>query len=331
MPIRVALVYDDLASLQACPDDPLDVGSEWEDERTVAGQAEALAANGFEVTRLPYDAEFLDRLRKWAPDVVFNIAEGRRGKDRESIVPAACRLLGIACTSSDAVAMGLSLDKSLCKAVARAYGIPTADWRLVRRADDLDHFSLPLPVFVKPNFEGSSMGIRPSSLVREAADLAPQVRWVLEHIGPALVETALPGAEYTVGLLGDETLTALPVAEIRTHGRIYDKSMKSKDKLEEEILVPAELDPAVAARLVRDSRRLFVELGLGGLARFDFKADAQGEPQFMEVNPLPGLSRYYSVFTIQAQAAGIAYTDLLGRLVRYALAAQSHLATPLRL
>lgn len=316
--MKIALVYDDLASLVPDPQDPLDVGGEWEDERTICGQAEALASLGYEVVRIPYDADFHRRLLDERPRVVFNIAEGRRGRDRESLVPALCRLLGIACTSSDAVGMGLTLNKALCKAVARAHGVPTPDWWLVREPGDFA--SLPeneAPLFVKPNLEGSSMGIRPESLVREPDALLPQVKWELENVGEVLVERALPGAEYTVGLLGDREPCALPIAEIRTHGKVYDKSMKSKDKLEEEILCP--IATPYDESLVAWSKRLFVELGLSGFARFDFKCDAAGRPQFMEVNPLPGLSRYYSVFTIQAAAAGIGYEALLGRIVSLAL------------
>jgi len=318
-PMKVALVYDDLSRLAPGPEDPLDVGSEWEDARTIAGQAAALAANGYTVASIPYDTHFFAALENERPDCVFNIAEGRRGKDRESIVPAICRSLDIPCTSSDAVGLGLSLDKDLCKHIAHAHGVPTPDWFVVRRIKALDSLALPFPLFVKPNFEGSSMGIRPDSIVRTAEQLRERVAWLLCKIGPALVETYMPGPELTVGLLGNDDPIAFPVAEVRTAGRVYDKTMKNKDKMEEEIVCPAPIAPESAGELVAWSKTLFHELGLAGMARFDFKCDAAGKPGFLEVNPLPGMSRYYSVFTFQAQAASLTYEQLIGRIVELAL------------
>ena len=317
--MRVAHVSDDMKYLKPEPGDPQDLGSEWEDERTVLGQIEALEANGHEVIGLPFDRNLIEELQKARPDCVFNISEGRRGKDRESIVPALCRQLDIPCTSSDAVGMGVSLDKSMCKAIARSMGVPTADWALVRCAEDLRNVALEFPLFVKPNFEGSSMGIRPGSLVHSRQDLSRQADWLLEGIGPVLVEKMLEGPELCVALIGNEAVEAFPVAEVRTGGRIYDKSMKSKDRMEEEVICPAPIDDELAALLIGWSKRLFTQLGLAGLARFDYKCDLEGRPMFLEVNPLPGLSKHYSVYTLQAKAAGLSYEAMIGRLVEIAV------------
>ncbi len=317
--MKVALVHDDLARLVSRPDDPLDIGSEWEDERTVAGQAEALRAAGHEVTRISHGPDLIAKLEAFRPDCVFNIAEGRRGKDRESIVPAVCRQMGFACTSSDAAAMALTLDKGLSKALARSLGIPTPDGIVVRRPGDLEGPLPSPPLFVKPNGEGSSMGIRPESVARTLEDAREAARRLLDAIGPVLLETFLPGPEYTVGLLGNEDPEAFPVAEIRTGGRVYDKSMKSKDRMEEEIVCPADLDPETATRLVDWSRTLWREMGLAGMARFDFKCDRNGRPAFLEANPLPGMSRFYSVYILQAATHGIGYERLLARIVDLAV------------
>lgn len=320
--MKVAHVHDVLAALAPLPGDPLDVGAEWEDERTVAAQIAALEACGHEVVRVAFQPGFVERLLAQRPDCVFNISEGRRGKDRESLVPAVCQALDIPCTSSDAVGMGVTLDKALSKALARSLGIPTPDWVLWREVADIRPPPFDFPVFVKPNYEGSSMGIRPESVVHDMQALRTQARWCIERVGPALVESLLPGPELTVALLGNEAPRVFPVAEIRTGGRVYDKSMKGKDRMEEEIICPAPIPDDLAGRLVADSRRLFVELGLCGPARVDYKCDAGGEPQFMEVNPLPGLSPFYSVYTIQARSGGLAYDALIGRLVE--LAVQRH-------
>jgi D-alanine-D-alanine ligase len=321
--MKIAHVHDVLETLAPRTGDPLDVGSEWEDERTIAGQIEGLCACGHTVVRVPFEQGFAACLMAEKHDCVFNISEGRTGRDRESIVPAVCQALDIPCTSSDAVGMGVTLNKAMCKAVARAARVVTPDWLLWRDASEIRRPPFGFPVFVKPNFEGSSMGIRPQSLVADMQALFEQASWVLTNIGPVLVEQAMPGPELTVALLGNEHPEIFPIAEIRTAGRIYDKSMKSKDRMEEEVICPAEIPGDIAERLVDDSLRLFTELGLAGAVRMDFKCDADGLPQFLEANPLPGLSRYYSVYTIQARAAGIGYDELMGRLVDLALARHS--------
>lgn len=317
--MKIAHVADNLSKLQIETGDPLDVGSEWEDERTILGQIEALEFAGHSVVRLNFDKNLYTHLASEKPDCVFNISEGKTGKDRESIVPAICKCLDIPCTSSDAVGMGISLDKALCKIIAEQQQIPTPKWQVVDDVNNLDDTGLNYPLFVKPVFEGSSMGIRPESLVDTREKLIKQVKWLTENIGKALIEENMPGRELTVALLGNNNPEAFPVAEIKTGNRIYDKSMKSKDRMEEEVICPAETDEETGLKLVEWSKKLFKVMGLSGLARFDYKCDKNGNPAFLEVNPLPGLSRYYSVYTIQAKAHGLSYEQMINRLTDLAI------------
>jgi len=317
--MKIAHVADNLLKLEVKKNDPLDVGSEWEDERTILGQIDALEDAGHTVVRLDFDDTLIENLLAEKPDCVFNISEGKTGKDRESLVPAICKFLKIPCTSSDAVGMGISLDKVLCKIIAKQQNIPTARWLVADNTKDLNDSDLQYPLFVKPVFEGSSMGIRPESLVKDKKHLKTQTSWLTKNIGPALIEEYLSGRELTVGLIGNNEPEAFPVAEIKTGDKIYDKSMKGKDSMDEEVICPAPIDAEIEKQLISWSKTLFKIMGLSGLARFDYKCDRDGQPQFMEANPLPGLSKFYSVFTIQASVAGLSYNEMIAKLVSLAL------------
>lgn len=314
-----AIVFDDLENLIPKADDPDGIGQEWEDKRTILGQKEALEANGYRVRLVTFDKQLIGRLEKERPSLVFNISEGHRGKDRESIVPAICRQMNIPCTSSDAAAMAMTLNKAISKAIAKATKIPTPQWTLVTEIGETPFLPFPPPYFVKPNAEGSSMGIGETSLA-ETKEAAFDAAWhIVETIGEAIIEQYLSDRELTVGLLGNENPVAFPVAEIRTGGRIYSKAMKSKDKMEEEVICPCDLPKEMQTRLIDWSKRLWRWMGIRGMARFDFKCDRQGNPTFLEVNPLPGMSKYYSVFTIQAKAYGLSYEAMIGKIASLAM------------
>ncbi|MDB4882364.1 MAG: ddl, partial [Gemmatimonadetes bacterium] len=141
--------------------------AEWDAPATIDAVANALAQCG-DVIRLEATDDFPLRLRDTRPDIVFNIAEGLRGPNRESHVPAICEFYGVPYTGSDPFALALCLEKSRTKEVLRARGVPTADWWLVRSRADVARLisHLPaLPLFAKPVHEGSSKGITEKNFV----------------------------------------------------------------------------------------------------------------------------------------------------------------------
>ena len=330
----VALVFDDPARKNAQTSDlpdvftppeggMLDMGHEWEDERTLAGLVEAVRACGHRVIRVPFDPDLVRRLDDLAPAkaIILNIAEGVRGRNRESLVPAICEILGLPYTCADATGLALTLDKRLAKTLAARAGAPTAEWALVSDPDNPPARLPAFPLFVKPNAQGSSMGIRPDSVAHDLPELRRKVAELCSGgLGPALVETYLAGPELHVAIMGDARgLTVFPPALIETDGRVYDASMKTKERMEERVICPAPLAEAARSELVGFACTLYNELGLHGPCRFDFKCDAAGLPHFLEANPLPGISRYYSVYTMQAQAAGLSYEEMIGAILEGAL------------
>ena len=244
--------------------------------------------------------------------------QGIRGTGRESIVPAWLDHLGIPYTGSDPLTFAVTLDKAMAKTIARAHGIPTPAWRCVFDESELDGLRLTFPLFVKPNGEGSSMGIRRSSLVGDEGELRQRVRWVLQQYRQGcLVEEYMPGREFCVGILGNRELEILPIVEVRTSAGFY--SYESKSVHDKELICPAQVPGRLADDMREMGRTSFREFRCRDLARLDVKLDAHGAPGFLEMNPLPGLSPYYSIFNVQARAAGIEFEELIRRIIANAL------------
>ncbi|MCA9700636.1 MAG: D-alanine--D-alanine ligase, partial [Myxococcales bacterium] len=248
----------------------------------------------------------ITQLRALAPDLVFNTAEGRRGRVREGFWPAIFEELGLPFTGSDAFTCTLTLDKRLSKQLVAAAGVPTPWAMLVERLSEIDFASVPYPVFVKPNFEGSSKGIAADSVVSSPARLEAKLATMLaRYPDGVLVERFIAGRDLTVPWLegaGFERAPArstggvLPVAEysfdlepVAGRPTIYDYNLKSVASDAVRVHVPARIDAGLVAELVAHSRTVIRTLGLRDFARLDFRLDEDGRPHFLEINALPSL------------------------------------------
>src|SRR6185437_6227939 len=166
-----------------------DVYAEWDSAETIDAVAAALSTAG-EVIRLAADETFPERLRAERPDIVFNIAEGLHGANREAHVPAICEFFGLPYSGSDPFSLSLCLHKARSKELLSVHGVPNAPFALVESVRELDQLrtgahprlALPTaaaPLFVKPVQEGSSKGITQKNLVRSADELDAQTRSLL--------------------------------------------------------------------------------------------------------------------------------------------------------
>ena len=303
--------------------------AEWEDEETIAGVEAALARAG-EVIRLEASDDLPFRLRDARPDIVFNIAEGLTGPNRESHVPAICEFWSMPYTGSDPLTLALCLDKGRTKEILSHHGIPTAPFTVVGAPEELDGFAA-WPAIVKPLHEGSSMGITRSSYCRSRAEVRRAIEGVVaRYRQPALVEGYLAGREFTCAILGNgPDARALPIIEINFAALPKDAvpiySYEAKwiwDRPEEPLDIfrcPAEVDPPLAAAIERTSLAAYRVLRCRDWARIDLRCDERGVPHVLEVNPLPGIHpdpAMHSCLPKAARAAGLDYSEMILSVLR---------------
>ncbi len=178
--------------------------AEFDRAETIDAIEGTLRSLSFRTERIGHARALVGRLAagdRWG--LVFNIAEGLRGYGRESLVPALLEAYGIPYVFSDPLVLSLTLHKGMCKRVVRDLGIPTPEFAVLERAQDIASLALPLPLFAKPVSEGTGKGITGASVIRSSAALDRVCRHLLgAYRQPVLVERFLPGREFTVGVVG---------------------------------------------------------------------------------------------------------------------------------
>ena len=289
--------------------------AEYETPETVQAIADVLEHLGA-VMHLPCDGTFIRRIQETRPDFVFNIAEGWGGRDRESFVPVVCRMLELPCTGSDAVTLGITMDKALTKHICGYAGVHTAPSVVYHTVPDSPP-PFGFPAFVKPNCDGSSRGITRESLATDMDALAARVSVILREYGQAaLVEPYLDGRDFCVGLLGNDPPELLRPCEVLLGHEdgipFFSHEYKRRDT--DRLDFAPDIDAAVADEMVSAARKSYEVLGCLDYSRFDFRTDRDGIPYLLEVNALPGLSPRSGIFVRQAACSGIGYEELILRI-----------------
>jgi len=340
--LRVALLYNLKKHAPHEAGEPHDAAAELDSEETVQALQAAMEAGGHHVLPLEGDVHLyptLQRLRDQI-DIAFNICEGHRGDSRESQVPAILEMLGIPYTAAKILGQALSLDKAMAKRVWMSYGLPTAAFQLFGRADEPLHPALVYPLFAKPVREGTAKGIDASSILYNEQELRQRVEWLIDaYRQPALVETYLPGREFTVGLVGNSLAPGeeplgprydkdgfhlFPVLEIDTsplaeaEKGIYTNRIKSDMPLAINYLCPAPIEPALESELKRLAVAAFLAIHGLDVSRVDFRLDSQGRPHILEINTLPGMNPTISDLCIMSRAEGMPYEELVNDILRLA-------------
>ena len=312
--------------------------AEWDSPTTIAAVESALSHLG-KVVRLEANEDFPERLRQTKPHIVFNIAEGLYGVNREAHVPAICEFFGIPYSGSDSFTLSLCLDKARAKETLAYNGIPTPRFAVVRKLEQLRLVAerLSLPLFVKPLHEGSSKGITDRNLCVDRSQLRAQAKLLLENYDqPVLVEEYLPGQEFTCAVLGNgDEATVMPIVamnfETLPKGALPIYSFDAKfvwDRPENPLDIfqcPARITSALQASIERVTLDAFRVLGCRDWARIDVRLDAAGVPNVLEVNPLPGIlpdPADNSCLPKAARAAGIGYDELIQSCLKYAAVRQ---------
>jgi D-alanine-D-alanine ligase len=296
-----------------------DAEAEFDSPGTIQAITSAIESYGHTVVPLEATSELPRIFATATPDVVFNIAEGMRGRGREAHVPALCELLGIPYSGSDATTLSLCLDKGLTKQILRAAGIETAEWQVMTTGREKLK-PLRYPVIVKPNAEGTSKGITSASVVSDEAAARAAARALIERYGqPALVEEYISGREFTVGLLGERRPKVLPIMEVvfvnpAAHP-VYGFTEKQSDTPRVRFECPAKLTPLETKRIEKVVKDTFAALDCRDVSRVDLRMAPDGKVYVIEINPLPGLTPDFSDLCQIAKVAGMDYRTLIGEIL----------------
>lgn len=326
--MRIGLTYD-------LRDDYLKLGfdeqqvAEFDRADTIVALEKTLRALGHKPERIGRVGALLERLAagdargRW--DLVFNIAEGMSstGIGREAQVPVLLDLYGIPYVFSDPLVCTLTLHKGVTKRVVRDLDLPTPDFAVVSSQAEIAAVDLPFPLFAKPVAEGSSKGVTGASRIRNREELAVVCCDLLERYAqPVLVETFLPGREFTVGIVGTgERARAIAAMEVHllpgAEQAVY--SYQNKENCEELVRY------TLAEGAIRDEAFTLALAAWRGLGcrdggRVDVRADASGRLNFIEVNVLPGLHPEHSDLPILSTMSGLKYKDLIGEILESAIA-----------
>ncbi len=267
--------------------------------------AAALRVSGYTVVEVDAGPDLAQRLAALAPDVAFNALHGRWGED--GCVQGLLEWLRIPYTHSGVLASALAMDKTRTKAAYRTAGLPVVDSLIAPAAEVRTRHVMPPPYVVKPNAEGSSVGVY---IVHAAANGPPQLAETMPD--QVMVEAYAPGRELTTTVMGDRALT---VTDILTDGW-YDYDAKYKPGGSRHVL-PADVPTPVFAACLVHALRAHEVLGCRGLSRTDFRWDeARGLAGLilLETNTQPGMTPT-SLAPEQAAHLGISFPELCAWIV----------------
>ncbi len=284
----------------------------WSAEREVSLRsgkacAEALESKGYRVTKIDVGRDIGTVLQTLRPDAALNVLHGRPGED--GTLQGILEIVGIPYSHSGVLSSAMAMQKNLAKVLFRAVGIPTPGGKMVSRAVAAKEHVLERPYVLKPNSEGSSVGV---FIVTKAQEHPPQelTRADWEFGEMVLAEPFIPGKELTCAVMGEE---ALDVIEIVPTARFYDYEAKYAPGGSTHIL-PAEISPFVYQEVRRLTVAAHRALGCRGVSRADFRWDdtAAGAEGLvcLEVNTQPGMTETSLVPELAAHA-GIPFAELV--------------------
>jgi D-alanine-D-alanine ligase len=316
----IGLTYDKKEDNFNSSDEMMERNAEFDSEQTIQDIIGALESAGHRVKKIGDARNLLLQINDLGVDIVFNIAEGACGRNRESQVPLILEMHGIPYIGSDALTMGLTLDKAVAKKCFIADHIPTARYFLARNRDDLVNANhLGFPLIVKPCSEGTSKGITSQSRVENMEQLKAQVDLIVDRFcQPALVEEFIPGKEFTVVVFGNQNPEPMPVVQYAINGEFdlgdlfYTFDHVKKENVA--YVCPAKISLGLTKTLQELAVKVYQSVGCRDFGRVDFRVNGQGQPFVLEINPLPCLAKK-DTFSFVAQAIGQPFDRMILRVL----------------
>lgn len=276
---------------------------------------EALKKKGHNVLPLVIGKEGkgYEYLFKLKADVVFIAMHGPFGED--GTVQGLLELAGIPYTGSGVLASALGMDKLAFRQAIKETGVLVPEYLVLEKKDGSDKVlkKISLPVVVKPSNQGSSVGV---SIVREKKDLNKSLEKAFKFGPRVIAEEFLSGTEVTCGILGNENPSALPIVEIVPKNDFFDYEAKYTPGMSEEI-VPARISPGLTNKVKETALKVYRAVNCLGFGRVDIII-SKGKPYVLEINTIPGLTPN-SLLPKEAAAAGIAYPELIEKVIEFAL------------
>ena len=279
----------------------------------------ALRQAGFSVTELDPALGSLSEIEKAAPDCVFIALHGIGGED--GAIQGLLEWLNLPYTGPGIAASALCMDKIMTKKVLALSGVPTPEFAMIDPAKPSAEKELSaaasrlgLPLVLKSCRQGSSIG---TVIVREEKELLPALRSLLPFGDPVLAEAFCSGTELTVPIMGNESLTVLPIIEILSEGEYYDYHSKYTPGQSHHV-IPARISPELNEGVRTLAERAYLATGCRGYTRVDVMLDEAENPYVIEINTAPGMTET-SLFPDAAEKAGMDFPALVSKLVALAM------------
>ncbi|MFW9995730.1 MAG: ATP-grasp domain-containing protein, partial [Candidatus Odinarchaeota archaeon] len=291
-----------------------------------------IEAAGHEYVFIEADENFVSSLQEQQPDLVFNRAEGIRGESRESHVPAILEMLSIPYVGSNVLTTSVSLNKGWTKKILAYHSILTPGFNIIKTIDEIHMLDFNFPVILKPNEEGSSVGINEDNVVHNKIGLESKLNQMFsEYQQPILVEEFIQGREFSSGVLGMKggELEFLSVIEIDFSqlppevGGVFGQKAKTKYDDLDHYICPANIPEVLENKLKKLTIQICEVLDVKDFARVDFRMNTKGDIYFLEINPLPGMdfdldNDDFSFYPYMAMKSGYTYDKLVYRLLESA-------------
>ncbi|MFH1655234.1 MAG: ATP-grasp domain-containing protein [Candidatus Omnitrophota bacterium] len=324
----IGLTYDVKEDYQAQEGQPKDVYAEFDQKEAIDIIVSSLEELGYKVVRIGSAKNLLENIDNLEVDIVFNLAEGLVGRNRESQVPILLEMKEIPYVGSDALTLSLTLDKIMAKKILISQGVPTprfVEFKDVKSiATNMDHLKFPL--MVKPRNEGSSKGLDEGARVVNMNELKKRVGFVVNNYNqPALVEEFIRGTEFTVGIIGNEKPEVLPIVQVQIEGKLdlqdmfYTFARIQSDKLE--YVCPPKISKRLYKKIEDYALKAYQAVECKDFGRVDFRVDSKDNPYVLEINPLPSLS-VEDIFMTTAKEMKITFPQMLDKIIMAALKRQ---------
>jgi D-alanine-D-alanine ligase len=246
-------------------------------------------------------------------DLAFIGLHGKYGEDGR--IQSLLELRGIKYTGSDVLSSGIAMDKNITKMIFRNFNIPTADWMVISKKEKIEAKDIlnkiKLPFVVKPNDEGSTVGL---SIVQKESEIIQAIELGFKYTDKIMIEKYIKGRELTVSILGN---TAYPLIEIKPKEGFYDYHHKYTKGMTEYIC-PAEVKEEVSKKAQELALKAYQSLGCSVYSRVDFLLDEKDDLHCLEVNTLPGMTEL-SLVPKAVKTKGMGFNELIENIIGLSL------------